>query len=168
MNWSRPEQLQNLIETVRKGRLDDELSDEDITRLYSRIFKKCEEAGGTTSDDTDCHDYTYDWVMKRAVFGPPRSPPSKRDIDIEQQKDELGGTLKSTFGINDLTDINRWVVSCKNGYIKILPGDKILSRLYCPVCYERLWIDPHPEEVSRQKIDERTLKRLNRSETFLE
>lgn len=97
-------------------------------------------------------------------LGPFRSSPS----NVENEKDELGSQLKNEFGIDNLTDINRWIASCKNGYITVLPGDKILSRIRCPICYERSWRDPHPDEVSEQKIDERTLRRLNRSETFLE
>lgn len=166
MSLSRPEQLQNLIKAGRRmGWSKEELSDEELTRLYSRLFKRCEEKGGTESDDIDCHDVAFGIGKKRIIKD---SPDSMQDKDIENRKGELGEQLKNKFDIGNLTEIDRWVASCVNGYITVLPGDKILSRMYCPVCHKRSWIDPHPEEVSKQKIDERTLKRLNRSETFLE
>lgn len=164
MSSNHPEQLQNLIEAVRKGRLKDELSDEDVTRLYSRLFTRCEEAGGTTLEDMDCHDFAHIRGIMQIRSDTSYSIPS----NVEDKKDELGGKLKNKFKIDNLTDINRWVASCVDGYITVLPGDKILSRMYCPVCHKRSWIDPHPDEVSKQKIDKRTLKRLNRSRTFLQ
>lgn len=163
MSSNHPEQLQDLIEAVRRGRLKDELSDEEVIGLYSRLFSRCDEANETTSDDINCHEYARDYGMVLINLGPHHTLPS----DIEEQKSKLGYKLKNEFKVDKLTKIDRWVASCANGYITVLPGDKILSRMYCPVCHKRSWIDPHPDEVSKQKIDERTLKRLNRSETFL-